>query len=51
MDVIARAKTEWASTVVLVHKKIWILCYLVDYRKLNTVKVHDSYQIPCMDKS
>lgn len=50
MDVIEPAQTEWASPIVFAPKKDGSLRFSVEYRKLNTVNVRDSYPIPRMDE-
>ena len=44
--VIEPATTKWASPVVIVPKSDGTLRFCVDYRKLNALKVKDSYRIP-----
>lgn len=48
MDPMEPAWTERASTIVLLPKKDCPFCFGVDYRKLNAVKIHQSYFMPHM---
>lgn len=49
MDSIEPVQAEQASPIVFVLKnRTHYFC--VEYRKLNTVTIHGSYQIPCMPK-
>ena len=48
--VIEPATKEWASPVVFVPKSDGTLRFCVDYRKLNAMKIRDSYPIPRMDE-
>ena len=50
-DVIEPSESPWASPVVLVRKKDNSLRYCIDYRKLNSVTVKDSYPLPRIDES
>lgn len=47
-NVIELVQTEWASPIVLVPKKDWTLRFCVDYRKVNSVTVRDSYRLQRM---
>ena len=48
--VISRFKSEWASPVVLIPKSDGSLRFCVDYRRLNSLNMRDTYPIPRMDE-
>ena len=49
--VIEPSDSPWASPVVLVRKKDGSLRYCIDYRKLNSITIKDSYPLPRIDES
>ena len=47
--VIEPSTSPWASPVILVHKSDGTLRFCVDYRKLNSITIKDSYPLPRVD--
>lgn len=50
LGVIERSHSPWASLVMFAPKKNGTLRFCVDYRRLNSVTVRDTYSIPKMDE-
>ena len=48
--VIEPANSEWASPMVIIHKKDDTICLCVDYRRLNAVTHRDAYPMPRMEE-
>jgi hypothetical protein len=49
-EVIEPSTSEWASPIVLVAKLDVSTRFCVDYRKLDSITVRDSYPLPRMDE-
>ena len=46
--VIWPSNSPWCNAVVLVRKKDGLLCFCIDFRKLNSLTVKDSHPLPCI---
>ena len=46
--VIQPSKSPWCNAVVLLRKKDGSLCFCIDFQKLNSLAVKDSYPLPCI---
>ena len=46
--VIRLSNSPWCNAVVLVRKKDGSLCFCIDFRRLNSLTVKDSYPLPCI---
>ena len=46
--VIRPSNSPWCNAVVLVRKKDGSLCFCIDFRRLNSLTVKDSYPLPCI---
>ena len=44
------SNSEWAAPVLFTPKKDSMIRFCIDYRKLNFMKIKDSYPIPRMDE-
>ena len=44
--IICPSKSPYASQVVIVHKKTGEICLCIDFHKLNTVSIQDSFPLP-----
>ena len=45
-EIIQPANSPYASQVVIVHKKTGQICFCVDYRKLNSITIRDTFPLP-----
>lgn len=50
MNLIDPSQTEWADPIFFVSKKDGYLLFFVEYRRVNTVTLLDSYPIPRMEE-
>ena len=48
--IIHRSKSSYASQVVIVRKKTDEICLCVDFHKLNTISIHDSFPLPHIEE-
>ena len=46
--VIRPSNSSWCNAVVLMRKKDGLLCFCIDFRKLNSLTVKDSHPLPCI---
>ena len=49
--IIRPSKSPYASQVVIVRKKTGEICLCVDFHKLNTVSIHNSFPLPCVEEA
>ena len=49
--IIRPSKSPYASQVVIVHKKTGEIRLCVDFRKLNTISIRDSFPLPCVEEA
>ena len=49
--IIQPSKSPYASQVVIVHKKTGEICLCVDFRKLNTISIRDSFPLPRIEEA
>ena len=49
--IIRPSKSPYASQVVIVHKKTDEICLCVDFRKLNTISIRDSFPLPHIEEA
>ena len=49
--IIRPSNSPFASQVVLVWKKTGEICICVDYRKLNSITIRDTFPLPCIDEA
>ena len=49
--IICPSHSPYASQVVIVHKKSGEICLCIDFRALNTITIHDSFPLPCIEEA
>ena len=47
-EVVRPSNSPWCNAVVLVRKKDGLLCFCINFRRLNALTVKDSHPLPCI---